>query len=122
MWQGMRGNSESNSEFVSSNDQEDVPQTGIMSSILSKGANLASAAVGGSPEATLELSAPPNQRLYFINGDEISGALSLQVPNEIQHQGIRVILRGVVSNKSSDVYFGTKLGGMLSAGAQYEFI
>jgi len=93
-----------------------------MSSILSKGANLASAAVGASPEATLELSAPPNQRLYFINGDEISGALSLEVPNEIQHQGIRVILRGVVSNKSSDVYFGAKLGGMLSAGAQYEFI
>ena len=87
-----------------------------MSSLFSKTANLASKAVGGSPEATLELSAPPNQRLFFENGDEISGALSLEVPNEIQHQGIRVILRGVISNKSNDVYFGA-IGGMLSSGA-----
>ena len=46
---------------------------------------MASKAVGGSPEANLELTAPPNQRLYFVNGDEISGALSIEVPNEIQH-------------------------------------
>ena len=88
---------------------------------MSKTANLASKAVGASPEATLELAAPPNQRLHFENGDEISGALSLEVPSEIQHQGIRVILRGVISNKSSDVYYGA-IGGMLKAGAQYEFI
>ena len=56
-----------------------------MSSLFSKTANLASKAVGGSPQATLELSTPPNQRLFFENGDEISGALSLEVPNEIQH-------------------------------------
>jgi len=65
---------------------------------------------------------PPNQRLFFENGDEISGALSLSVPNEIQHQGIRVVLRGIISNKSSEVYFGGLIGGMLSAGAQYEFM
>ena len=82
-----------------------------------KTANLASKAVGGSPVATLELSAPPNQRLFFENGDEISGALSLEVPNEIHHQGIRVILRGVISNKSNEVYFGGLVGGMLASGA-----
>ena len=92
-----------------------------MSSFFSKGANLASKAVGGSPEANLELNAPPNQRLYFENGDEISGALSLEVPNQIQHQGIKVILRGVIHNKSSDVYLA-KIGGMISKGALYEFI
>ena len=54
-----------------------------MSSIFSKGAKMASSAVGASPEANLELTAPPDQRLFFINGDEISGALSLEVPNEI---------------------------------------
>ena len=54
-----------------------------MSRMYAKTANLASKAVGGSPVATLELSAPPNQRLFFENGDEISGALSLEVPNEI---------------------------------------
>ena len=62
---------------------EEESQPGLMSSIFSKGAKMASKAVGGSPEATLELTAPPNQRLYYINGDEISGALSLEVPNEI---------------------------------------
>jgi len=92
-----------------------------MSSLYAKTAKMASKAVGGTPEVSLELSNPPNQRLFFENGDEISGALSLDVPNEIQHQGIRVILRGVISNKSTDVYFGV-IGGMLSAGAQYEFI
>ena len=56
-----------------------------MSSLFSRGAKMASKAVGGSPEATLEITPPPNQRLYFVNGDEISGALSLEVPNEIQH-------------------------------------
>ena len=54
-----------------------------MGSIFASTARMASKAVGGSPEAELELSAPPNQRLYFENGDEISGALSLEVPNEI---------------------------------------
>ena len=63
---------------------------------------MASSAVGGSPEATLELTAPPDQRLYFCNGDEISGALSMEVPNEIQHQGIKVILRGIIFTKNSD--------------------
>ena len=86
MWQGMRGGANSESiETVPDNEQEQAPQTGIMSSILASGANLATRAVGGSPEATLELTPPPNQRLYFVNGDEISGALSLEVPNEIQH-------------------------------------
>lgn len=93
-----------------------------MSSILSKGAKMATSAVGASPEADLCLTAPPNQRLYFINGDEISGALSLTVPNTIQHQGIRVILRGIISNQSNDVYFGAKIGGMIGSGSQYEFI
>ena len=68
------------------------------------------------------MTAPPNQRLYFINGDEISGALSLTVPNTVQHQGIRVILRGIISNQSNDVYFGAKIGGMIGSGSQYEFI
>ena len=36
-----------------------------------------------SPEAFLELNPPPNQRSYFQNGDEVSGALSLEVPFEI---------------------------------------
>ena len=100
---------------------EEPKAKGIMSSIFSTGASMASKAVGASPEATLELNAPPNQRLYFINGDEISGALSLEVPNEINHKGIKVILRGVISNKSNEVYYG-KIGGMLAGGAQYEFI
>ena len=78
MWQGMRGGGNSESiETVPDNDQEEAPQAGIMSSIFASGANLASKAVGSSPEATLELTPPPNQRLYFVNGDEISGALSL---------------------------------------------
>jgi hypothetical protein len=92
-----------------------------MSSIFSKTAKMASNAVGKAPEATLELTAPPNQRLYFINGDEISGALSIEVPNEILHKGIRVILRGMISNKSNEVYFGA-MGGMLASGSQYEFM
>lgn len=87
-----------------------------MSSIFSKGAKMASKAVGGSPEATLELNAPPNQRLYFQNGDEISGALSLEVPNEIQHHGIKVILKGVIKNKGG-MNLGAAIGGMLTAGA-----
>ena len=84
---------------------------------------MASKAVGASPEATLELTAPPNQRLYFVNGDEISGALSLEVPDkEIQHEGLRVILRGVIQNISNDVYFGSAIGGSITSGAKYEFI
>ena len=92
-----------------------------MSSIFSKGAKMASQAVGGSPEATLELNAPPNQRLYFINGDEISGALSLSIPNEIQHHGIKVILRGIIQNKG-DTNYGAAIGGILAVGSKYEFI
>ena len=93
-----------------------------MSSLFSKTAKMASQAVGSSPEANLELNAPPNQRLYFVNGDEISGALSIEIPNEIHHQGIKVILRGVIHNTSRDMYFGAALGGMLSSGAKYGFI
>ena len=63
--------------------EEEPQQKSIMGSIFASTARMASKAVGGSPEAELELSAPPNQRLYFENGDEISGALSLDVPNEI---------------------------------------
>jgi len=48
--------------------------------------------------------------------------LSIEVSNEIKHNGIRVILRGVISNKSSDVYFGGSMGGMLASGSQYEFM
>ena len=71
--------------------------------------------------ATLELTAPPEQRLYFINGDEISGALSIEIPNEVNHSGIKVILRGLISNKSSEMSFGSSMG-MLASGAEYEFI
>ena len=93
-----------------------------MSSIFSKGAKMASSAVGGSPEATLELTAPPEQRLYFKNGDEISGALSLEVPNEISHQGIEVILRGVIMSKNTDGSIASSMGGMMTSGLKYEFI
>ena len=58
-----------------------------------------------SPEAFLELSPPPNQRPYFQTGDEVSGAVSLEVPFEIQHEGIRVVLRGIISNKATETYF-----------------
>ena len=63
--------------------EEEPQQKSLMGSLFASTARMASKAVGGSPEAELELSAPPNQRLYFENGDEISGALSLEVPNEI---------------------------------------
>ena len=46
---------------------------------------MASSAVGESPEITLELASPPDQRLFFANGDSIVGALSLDVPSEITH-------------------------------------
>ena len=87
-----------------------------MSSILSKGAaGLKSVSnMTTSPEAFLELTTPPNQRSYFQNGDEVSGTLSIEVPFEIQHEGIKVVLRGVIANKSNEAYFGnTKLAGML---------
>ena len=92
---------------------EGTEQSGILSSIFSKGAKMASSAVGAPPVANLELTAPPDQRLYFCNGDEISGALSLEVPQEIQHQGIKVILRGIIQNKNKDGIY---------SGAGYEFI
>lgn len=79
------GSSSSGGGAAANNNKEGESSGGLMSSIFSKGAKMASKAVGGSPEANLELTAPPDQRLYFVNGDEISGALSIQVPNEIQH-------------------------------------
>ena len=85
--------------------------TGIMSSIFNKGAQMAdtmaTAAVGSGPELNLEINAPPDERLYFINGDEISGALSIVIPNEVIHHGIKVIMRGLILSQSK---------------AQYEFI
>ena len=75
----MKGGSETASR--SADDDESSQSTGVMGGFLSGAAALASKAVGSSPEATLELAAPPNQRLHFENGDEISGALSLLVPN-----------------------------------------
>lgn len=46
----------------------------------------------------------------------------MELPFEIDHQGIRVYLKGVIQNKSSDVYYGGAIGGMLVGGAKYEFI
>ena len=77
------GNQDETPAASDDQNQESQQPAGLMSSFFSKGAKMASKAVGGSPEANLELTAPPNQRLYFVNGDEISGALSLEVPNEI---------------------------------------
>ena len=88
----------------------------------SAGAAIATSAVGASPEAFLELSPPPNQRTFYQNGDEIRGALSLEVPSEINHQGIKVILRGIIFNKSNEVYFGQATGGIITPGKEYEFI
>jgi len=76
-----------------------------------------------SPEVFLELTPPPNQRPYFVTGDEVSGAVSLEVPFEIQHDGIRVVLRGVIQNKATENYFSnTKLAGMMPKGQSYEFL
>jgi hypothetical protein len=44
----------------------------------------------------------------------------LELPFEIDHQGVRVILVGIIQNKSSDLYYGA--GGMLTGGSKYEFI
>ena len=59
---------------------------------------------------------------FYQDNDEVSGTLSLELPFEIDHQGVRVYLKGVVQNKSTDVYYGGAIGGMLVGGAKYEFI
>ena len=100
-------------------EEAEEPAQGYMSSFLSKGAaglKMASQ-MTSSPEAFLELAPPPNQRPYFQNGDEVSGTLSLEVPFDIQHEGIKVVLRGTIANKANEAYFGnSKLAGMLPQG------
>ena len=44
------------------------------------------------------------------------------MPAEIQHLGIKVVLRGVIRNISNEMYFGQTMGGMLASGGEYEFI
>jgi len=46
----------------------------------------------------------------------------LELPFEVDHQGVRIYLRGTIQNTSQDVYYGGAIGGMLVAGAKYEFI
>ena len=87
-----------------------------MAGFLSKGA-AGLTQMTSSPEIFLELAPPPNQRSYYQNMDEVSGTLSLEVPFEIQHDGIKVVLRGNIVNKANDTYFGnSKLGGMMPKG------
>lgn len=93
-----------------------------MAGFLSKGA-AGLTQMTSSPEIELEISAPPDQRSYFQDMDEVCGTLSLEVPFEIQHDGIKVVLRGNIVNKATDTYFGnSKLGGMLPKGQSYEFL
>ena len=105
-----------NTAGAAGQEEKDQPSQGYMSSFFSKGAaglKMASN-MTSSPEAFLELTTPPNQRTYFQNGDEVSGTLSLEVPFEIQHDGIKVVLCGTIANKSNEAYFGnTKLAGMM---------
>jgi hypothetical protein len=46
----------------------------------------------------------------------------LELPFDIDHDGIRVYLQGTILNKSSDMYYGGAIKGMLAGGAKYEFI
>ena len=50
--------------------------------------------------------------------------MTLEVPFEVIHHGIRVTLVGIIVNKSTEMYYGagSALGGMLTGGAKYEFI
>ena len=94
-----------------------------MSNILNKGAkNLKLATQMQHPEIVVLLNPLVSQRPFYQDNDEVSGTLSLELPFEIDHQGIRVYLKGVIQNKSSDVYYGGAIGGMLVGGAKYEFI
>lgn len=94
-----------------------------MSNILTKGAkNLKLATQMTHPEIVIMLNPISSQRPFYQVGDEVSGTLSLELPFEIDHQGVRIYLKGVVRNKSSDVYYGGAIGGMLVGGAKYEFV
>jgi len=50
--------------------------------------------------------------------------LTIELPFEVHHNGVRVTLVGIIVNKSSEMYYGAgkALGGMLTGGAKYEFI
>lgn len=96
---------------------------GIMSTMLAKGAkNLKLATQMQHPEMVVLLTPLASQRPFYQIGDEVSGTLSLELPFEIDHEGVRIYLKGTIQNKSSDVYYGAAIGGMLSGGAKYEFI
>ena len=96
---------------------------GYMQNLINKGKQgLKMATQMVSPEAQIQLNAPTSGRTFYQSGDEITGVLTIDVPFELQHDGIKLILKGTIQNKSSDMYYGASAFGMLSAGAKYDFM
>ena len=77
---------------------------------------MASNAVASGPVISLELEKPRHQN-YYKSGDVLKGILSVEIPFDLQHQGIKVTLTGTVINKSQEMYFGGASTGMLQVGA-----
>ena len=90
------------------NENEGSQDSGAKSKLVqmfSTGLQMAKNTVAQGPQATLELEKPRSQNIYQ-DGDRLAGVLSINIPFELQHEGIKVSITGKVVNNSNEVYYG----------------